>query len=153
MVLVLGGMIRLIDLKVYKVALEIGSKVHNFVIGWDHFNRDTLGKQFVRAADSMALNISEGYGRFHFKENKNFAYYSRGSAFESTTCLRKAVERNLITPEENAELRKSFGNYFKLINGYIKSIGHVGDSNSVNDDAIPYNSAEFDLDNYLSNEW
>ncbi|RZK33344.1 MAG: four helix bundle protein, partial [Pedobacter sp.] len=25
-------------------------------------------------ADSISANIAEGYGRFHFKENKNFCY-------------------------------------------------------------------------------
>ena len=41
---------------------------------WDYFNKDTSGKQFVRAADSMALNIAEDYGRFFYKENKNFNF-------------------------------------------------------------------------------
>ena len=116
-------MIPLTDLNVYKVALEIGENVWWLVSKWDHFNKDTLGKQFVKAADSMALNIAEGYGRFHYKENKNFNYYSRGSAFEAVTCLKKGRERNLITPEENIELTLLFEKYFKLINGYIKSIG------------------------------
>lgn len=71
-------MIRLIDLEVYKLALVIGEKVWEIVDKWDHFNKDTLEKQFVRAADSIALNIAEGYGRFFYKENKNFNYYSRG---------------------------------------------------------------------------
>jgi four helix bundle protein len=63
-------MIRLIDLTVYKTALEIGEKVWSIVDKWDYFNKDTLGKQFVRAADSIALNIAEGYGRFFLKKIK-----------------------------------------------------------------------------------
>jgi len=118
-------MIPLIDLNVYKVALEIGEKVWVIVNKWDHFNNDTLGKQFLRAADSIALNIAEGYGRFHYKENKNFNYYSRGSAFEAATCLKKICMRKLISPEENIELTVLLEKYFKLINGYIKSIGEI----------------------------
>ena len=118
-------MVRLIDLEVYKRALEIGDRVWETVDTWDYFNKDTLGKQFVRAADSMALNIAEGYGRFFYKENKNFNYYSRGSAFEATSCLQKASTRKLISEGANIELRKLFGAYFKLINGYIKSIGNI----------------------------
>jgi len=64
----------LIDLEVYKVAMEIGNNIWEIVDKWDFFNKDTLGKQFVRAADSMALNIAEGYGRYFYKENKNFNY-------------------------------------------------------------------------------
>jgi hypothetical protein len=28
---------------------------------------------------SIAANLSEGFGRFQYKENKQFGYYSRGS--------------------------------------------------------------------------
>ena len=147
-------MIRLIDLEVYKLALVIGEKVWGIVDKWDHFNKDTLGKQFVRAADSIALNIAEGYGRFFYKENKNFNYYSRGWAFECTSILRKASQRNLISVEENKEIRVLFEKYFRLINGYIKSIGETKTGNIVNDDVVDYNTkiSTSNLDNLLSND-
>ncbi|MDQ6755755.1 MAG: four helix bundle protein [Bacteroidota bacterium] len=119
---------------------------------WDFFNKDTLGKQFVKAADSMALNIAEGYGRFFYKENKNFNYYSRGSAFESTSCLRKAVKRKLITEEENLLLRNLFEKYLKLMNAYIKSIG-TQNANELHDDAEVYQRKMMtDLDDLLTND-
>ncbi|MEO8569047.1 MAG: four helix bundle protein [Ginsengibacter sp.] len=124
-------MIKLIDLEVYKVAMQIGDDIWDIVDKWDFFNKDTLGKQFVRAGDSIALNIAEGYGRFFFKENKNFNYYSRGSAYECTSCIRKAVKRKLITKEKNTELRLLFEKYLKLINAYIKSIGQMRSPNDL----------------------
>ena len=135
-------MIKLIDLEVYKVAMEIGDNIWDIVDKWDFFNKDTLGKQFVRAADSMALNIAEGYGRYFYKENKNFNYYSRGSAFECTSCLRKAVKRNLITEEENRKLRFLFERYFKLINAYIKSIGQMSAKDQLQEPNFIYESKE-----------
>ena len=57
-------MIRLIELEVYKTALAIGEKVCAIAHKWGYFNKDTPGEQFVRAADSIALNIAEGYGKF-----------------------------------------------------------------------------------------
>ena len=145
-------MIRLIDLAVYKTALEIEEKVWAIVDKWDHFNKDTLGKQFVRAADSIALNIAEGFGRYFYKENKNFNYYSRGSAFESTTCLRKAFERKLISTEENKEMRLLFEKYFRLINGYIKSIGEKNEKDILKEAPEAYESKGSGLDNLLSND-
>ena len=85
---------KLEELKVYNLAMEIGEEVWSIVSGWKWFERDTIGKQLVRAADSIAANISEGYGRYHFKDSKNFYYYSRGSLFETKTWLQKALERN-----------------------------------------------------------
>ena len=117
------NMLKLIDLAVYNVAMEIGDEIYEIVKRWDYFDWDTLGKQFVRNTDSMALNIAEGYGRFSYKENKLFCMYSRGSAFESTSCLRKAYTRKLISSEENSRIRFKFDRYFRLMSGYINSIG------------------------------
>ncbi|MES2775925.1 MAG: four helix bundle protein [Bacteroidota bacterium] len=144
-------MINLTDLEVYKAAMEIGDRIWETVDKWDYFNKDTLGKQFVRAADSIALNIAEGYGRFFFKENKNFNYYSRGSAFECTACLRKAFTRKLITEEENKTLRNLFARYFRLMNSYIKSIGTEGNSNLVKEEDGEY-ANHINLEQFLSND-
>ena len=118
--------LKLEDLEVYKVAIEIGEIVWTVVDKWEYFPKKTLGSQYVNAADSIALNISEGYGRFHFKENKNFCYYSRGSAKETLTATTKAKTRNLISDEEFNLLSQKFDSYFRLMFGYINSIGTTG---------------------------
>lgn len=114
---------KLEDLEVYKIAMEVGEIVWAIVDKWEYFPKKTLGSQFVNAADSIALNISEGYGRFHYKENKNFCYYSRGSAKETLTATMKAKTRNLITTEEFTLLSQKLNSYFRLMYGYISSIG------------------------------
>ena len=119
--------LKLEELAVYKVAMEIGDLVWETVLKWEYFEKKTLGVQFVNAADSIALNISEGYGRFHYKENKNFCYYSRGSAKETLTATEKARARNLITDDEYQLLKQKLTLYFRLIFGYINSIGASSD--------------------------
>ena len=116
-------MIKLNDLEVYKISMEIGEIVWQIVNRWNFFEKDSLGKQVTRSADSIALNISEGYGRFHFAENRNFCYYSRGSAYETATAIKKAFSRNLITNEEYKDLEEKLNQLLKLLNAYIKSIG------------------------------
>lgn len=115
--------LKLEDLEIYKVAMDIGEIVWRVVESWNFFEKDTLGKQLVRSADSVALNISEGYGRFHYNENKNFCYYSRGSAKETRTALEKAKERNLISHQDYSLLTVKLDSYFKLSYAYIQSIG------------------------------
>ena len=119
--------LKLEDLEVYKIALEIGEIVWNIVLKWGYFEKKTLGTQVVNAADSIALNISEGYGRYHYKDNKNFCYYSRGSAKETSTAITKARTRNLLTEEEFELLNNKLLSYFRLMFGYIKSIGPSDD--------------------------
>lgn len=76
---------KLEEFRVYQLSMDLGEEVWNLVIKWDYFAKDTIGKQLVRSMDSVAANLSEGYGRYHFKEAKNFSYYSRGSLYESKT--------------------------------------------------------------------
>ncbi|HEX4876913.1 MAG TPA: four helix bundle protein [Chitinophagaceae bacterium] len=123
----MGKTLRLEELEVYKVAMEIGDVVWGIVDKWEYFPKKTLGAQYVNAADSIALNISEGYGRFHYKDNKNFCFYSRGSAKETLTVTVKAKNRGLINEEEFNWLTQKFENYFRLMHGYIKSIGNKPD--------------------------
>lgn len=87
------------ELKVYNMAMELGEDVWNIVIQWKYFEKDTVGKQLVKAADSIAANISEGFGRYHYRESKHFGYYSRGSLYETKTWLTKSHTRGLIAHE------------------------------------------------------
>ena len=91
---------KLEELQVYQLAIEIAEKIWNIVMNWNYFEKDTIGKQLVKAADSIAANLNEGFGRFFYKENKQFCYYSRGSLFETKTWLTKAKNRKLINEDE-----------------------------------------------------
>ncbi len=111
------------DLHVYKRAMEIGELVFQVTEKWDIFNKKTLGDQYLRAADAISLNISEGYGRYHYKENKNFCWYARGSLFETKSANQKAFNRKLITPEEFNSLHNKLKECHLMLNIYIKNIG------------------------------
>lgn len=115
------------DFKVYNLAMNVGEEVWNVVSTWDFFQKDTLGKQWVRAADSIAANLSEGLGRYHFKEVKNFSYYSRGSLFETKTWLTKASNRKLIDESKYKSLLNDLELIGKMLNSYINTLGQVSE--------------------------
>ena len=114
---------KLDELVVYQLAMDVGEKVWAIVSKWDYFAKDSVGKQLVKSVDSIAANISEGYGRFHYKENKQFCYYSRGSLYETKTWLNKAYDRGLIINDDFQSLEKDFETIAYKLNNYIKSIG------------------------------
>jgi four helix bundle protein len=93
------------------------------VLKWDYFTKDTIGKQLARSADSISANIAEGFGRFHFKENKNFCYFSRGSIIETKSWLKKATTRKLISEEDAQNLLGKLEIIHIKLNAYIKFIG------------------------------
>jgi len=114
---------RLEDLEIYNLSQIFGEQIWELVISWDYLAKDTIGKQLIRSADSIAANISEGFGRFHYKENKNFCYFSRGSILETKTWLQKAKSRKLIEEEHYELLMKQLEVIHLKLNAYIKFIG------------------------------
>lgn len=114
---------KLEEFNVYNLSMDIGEKIWNIVEGWTIFQKDTVGKQLVRAADSIAANLSEGFGRYHYKETIHFSYYSRGSLFETKTWLTKAHTRKLIETATFDQFIKDIDLIGIKLNNYINSIG------------------------------
>ncbi len=114
---------KLEELKVYQLSMDIGEMIWMIVSRWDYFAKDTVGKQLVKSVDSIAANLSEGFGRFHYKENKQFCYYSRGSLYETKTWLIKANDRHLIANDDFQSLQNDLETIAYKLNNYIKSIG------------------------------
>ncbi len=114
---------KLEELRVYQLAMDLGDEVWHIVSEWSYFSKDTVGKQLVRAADSVAANLSEGFGRYHYKEAKNFGYYSRGSLYETKTWLRKASKRGLLDDNTFARFLKDIDIIGVKLNNYINAIG------------------------------
>ncbi len=121
------------ELNVYRLSMDLGEDVWGVVSDWKYFEKDTVGKQLVRAADSIAANLSEGFGRYHYKEAKHFYYYSRGSLFETKTWITKAYNRKLITDIKYNKFRKEIKNISIKLNNFIKSVGKVSE-NQVKED-------------------
>jgi four helix bundle protein len=117
---------KLEELEVYNLSMEMAEKIWDIVIEWDYFSKDTMGKQLVRAADSVSANLSEGFGRFHYKENKNFCYYSRGSLYETKTWLTKAHNRKKIEDEDFYYFTENLDVISVKLNNYIRTIGKRG---------------------------
>ncbi len=92
--------LQLNDIDCYKIAFNLSNYVWNLVITWDYFPKDTVGKQFVKAVDSISANIAEGFGRFGKKDKIHFYYYSFGSLKESLDWNEKAKIRKLLIQEQ-----------------------------------------------------
>lgn len=117
----------LMDIKAYRIAFDLSNYVWDVVLKWDYFSRDTVGKQYVKATDSISANISEGFGRYHKKEKVHFYRYGFGSIKESMDWTLKSKKRNLIS-EDNYnyifakldELPKEVHSLIKFTNEKLK---------------------------------
>jgi four helix bundle protein len=110
------------DLRVLKSAENLGHALWQILKNWDSFNRDTMGKQLIRAVDSIGANIAEAFGRFHFSEKINFLYYARGSLFETKYWLNLCHHRKLITDEQWRTYSEQLAQLGKQINQFVGSL-------------------------------
>jgi four helix bundle protein len=103
-------------LLVYQRAIALGDDLHREVVAWDSFDRWTTGTQLVRAADSVAANIAEAFGRQADRDERRFLWIARGSALETEHWVERALARELLTdmalPERAREVSR-------LLNGLI----------------------------------
>lgn len=60
------------ELQIYQSAMEIADKIRAIVFNWNYIAKDMVGKQLIKAADSVAANISEGFGRYFIKKINSF---------------------------------------------------------------------------------
>ena len=111
------------ELEVYQLAESFSDEIWFIVTKWDYFAKDTIGKQIVRSADSIGANIAEGYGRYHYKENRNFCYFSRGSIIETKGWLKKSKTRDLISEQQLDKLFEKLQTIHLKLNAYLKFIG------------------------------
>jgi four helix bundle protein len=109
-------------LEVYQLSETFSDIIWDIVMGWDNFIKDTIGKQIARSADSIAANIAEGYGRYYYKESKQFFFYSRGSLQETKSWLSKCKRRKIIEQTRAEELLNEAEKILAKLNGYIKFI-------------------------------
>lgn len=117
------------NLEVYKLAEAFSDEIWEIVAGWSLFHKDTIGKQIVRAADSASANIAEGYGRYYYKESKQFYFYSRGSVQETKSWLGKCKRRKIVKESKCDDLLKSAETILIKLNAYIKFVSNSAKHN------------------------
>lgn len=111
------------DLDVYKLAEKLANQVGFIVKEWDFFTTDTMGKQLVRAADSVCANIAEGRGRYNYQDNRRFVKIARGSLYETISLLRLAYARKLLGIEQVNKFQPIIDDLSPKLNTYLNSIG------------------------------
>ena len=111
------------NLQVYSLSEPFWDQVWKVVVRWQNLARDTLGKQLVRAADSVGANIAEGSGRGTDAELRRSLRISRGSLYETKHWLRCAYRRKLLSKKQVDELLPILEELVPKLNAYLRSIG------------------------------
>jgi len=114
------------NLQIYKLSEKLSDQLWKIVVRWDALARDTVGKQLVRAVDSIGANIAEGSGRGTDPEIRRFLRMARGSLYETQHWLRRAYRRRLLNEKEVNDLLPLVKELAPKLNAYLRSIGTLG---------------------------
>jgi four helix bundle protein len=110
-------------LRVYQLAEILADEIWTIVSSWDYLAKDTVGKQLIRAADSIGANIAEGSGRGSYPDNRRFVKIARGSLYEVRHWMRRAQCRNLLTDYQINATKPLLQELSPKLNAYLRSIG------------------------------
>lgn len=110
-------------LQVYRLSEKLSDQICRAVCRWDTLAIDTVGKQLIRAADSIGANIAEGSGRGTNPDLRRFLRMARGSLYETKHWLRRAYRRKLLTEKQVNDLVPIVGELTPKLNAYLRAIG------------------------------
>lgn len=110
------------NLQIYQLSSKLASEIWKIAYTWNGFSKDTIGRQIVRAADSVGANIAEGSGRGSPRDNCRFLRMARGSLYETRHWLFCARDRNLLSEKEIAVLSPLMKELTPKLNSYLRTV-------------------------------
>lgn len=110
------------NLIIWQKAMDFGENIFELSNRFPKEEMYNLTSQIRRAADSVALNISEGSIGQSDPEFKRFIGIAIRSLAEVVTCLHKASRRKYLTDKEFKELYDFAFNLMNMLNGFKKKI-------------------------------
>src|SRR3954452_22509387 len=103
------------SLVVYQRSRALADELHSLIVRWPPFERDSIGLQLMRAADSVSANIAEAGGRWTAKDKRHFLRIARGSLAETAHGVACARARGLTEPEMDGRIAE----IGRMLNGLI----------------------------------
>lgn len=110
------------QLIIWQKSMDFGENINTISLTFPKKETYNLSSQICRAADSIALNISEGSTGQTNPEFRKFLSYSIRSLAETATCLHKALRRKYISQTEFEEQYDFAFNLMNMIVAFRKKI-------------------------------
>ena len=107
------------ELEVWKKARVLKNEITKLVKTFPAQEKFRLCDQLIRSSRSINSNISEGHGRFTFKDQLHFCIQARGSLSETYNHLIDALDCQFINEEQLNYYKSMIDEVEKLLNGYI----------------------------------
>lgn len=107
------------SLEIYQLAENLIIEIYGISNNFPKEEQYGITAQLRRAALSIALNIAEAYGRYHFKDKNLFLYNARGSLLEVKSILLICFKLSFIKREVKENLLEKIDRLGVKVNNYI----------------------------------
>ncbi len=118
------------DLEVWKAARRYKNSIYKLFSHFPQTEKYRHEDQLIRASRSIGSNISEGYGRFTYKDQIHFCIQARGSLFETLNHIIDAYDCKYISEETLIEYKEKVTELEKMLNGYMAWLKKMVNSKS-----------------------
>ncbi|MBO8129192.1 MAG: four helix bundle protein [Peptococcaceae bacterium] len=115
------------DLKVWQLAKDLAIETYKILNIFPADEQYALTAQIKRAVVSVAANIAEGFGRYHFRDKCKFFITARGSLTELRSHLLIAHELSFLTDESLDNLEKRIRDLSVRLNKLLTSTREMGE--------------------------
>ena len=113
---------KLTDLVIYQIAEEIILDIEKLCHKENLKRKFVITDHLIKTAVSIAANIAEGFGRYYFRENKNFLFYARGSLEETKCRLRHLTLAGYLAEDETQSVFIKLESLGVKINNTIQTV-------------------------------
>ena len=138
-----GGYLPIEETVLFRTFVEVGACCWELVCAWPRLAQDTLGKQLVRAVDSVGANLAEGDGRYGLSDSIHYVVIARSSAREAKYWINLALCRSLVGEDQAHEMLRKLDDASKSLSRLITSRRQRGKaSSSVRESAAGYGLVE-----------
>lgn len=118
------------DLEAWKAARIFRCSISRMIKILPKSEQYILSNQIIRSSRSVAANIAEGFGRFHYQENIQFCRQARGSLTETMEHIICAFDEHYIDEITYSDLRAQYSSCLKILNGYIAYLRKAKEADS-----------------------
>ena len=107
------------ELEVWKNTRVLKNELNKLTGKFPLEEKFRLTDQLIRSSRSIAANISEGHGRFTYKDQLHFCIQARGSLSETHNHLIDALDCGYISKTQLDYYKNMVDEAGRLLNGYI----------------------------------
>jgi four helix bundle protein len=104
------------SLAAYQRSRRLADDLRVMALRWPPFDRDSVGLQLIRSADSVSANIAEAAGRWTAADKRRLLLIARGSLYETEHWIDCARARGLVSRDFDERL----ASIARALSGLIK---------------------------------